>query len=73
MSAAIKRSNAGEFDGDEYGERVCVIYMYGPSAERLFTVALPILKKFQAPKGSFLIKRYGKPGAKLDRLPLGED
>jgi hypothetical protein len=60
----------GEFDGDEWGEGVCVIYMYGPSAERLFTIALPILKNFHPPKGSFVVKRYGKPGAKQDRLPL---
>jgi hypothetical protein len=70
LSDAIKRSGAGEFDGDEYGGGVCTIYMYGPSAERLFTVTLPILEKFRAAAGSYVIKRYGKPGAKQDRVVL---
>ncbi len=73
LSDAIKHSGAGEFDGDEYGGGVCTIYMYGPSAERLFTVTLPILKKFLAPAGSYVVKRYGKPGAKQDRVALSGD
>jgi hypothetical protein len=42
------------------------------SWERLFTAAHPMLKKFHAPSGSYVIKRYGKPGAKQDRDALGE-
>jgi len=57
LSDAIKHSGAGEFDGDDYGGGVCTIYMYGPSAERLFTVTLSIQKKFRAPAGSYIIKR----------------
>jgi len=71
LSKAIKNSSAGDFDGDEYGGGTCTIYMYGPSAERLLSVALPILKKFNAPSGSYVIKRFGKPGAKQTRIPLG--
>lgn len=71
LSAAIERSEAGEFDGDEFGEGVCTIYAYGASAERLFSVALPILKKFHPPAGSYAVKRYGKPGAKQDRVEIG--
>ena len=70
LSEAIKKSSAGEFDGDEWGDGTCTIYMYGPSAERLFAVTLPILKKFGAPQGSYVVKRYGKPGAKQDRAEL---
>jgi hypothetical protein len=44
LSAAVKESGAGEFDGDEFGKGVCTIYMYGPSAEPLYSVAAPILK-----------------------------
>ncbi|HYL15656.1 MAG TPA: hypothetical protein VEV41_21660 [Terriglobales bacterium] len=73
LSDAIEHAAAGQFDGDEYGGGVCTIYMYGPSAERLFTVTIPILKKFRAPAGSYVIKRYGKPGAKQDRVELGGD
>jgi hypothetical protein len=73
LSAAIKESRAGEFDGDEFGKRVCTIYMYGPSAERLFSVTRPILKKFRPPAGSYVIKRYGKPGSKQDRVAIDVD
>jgi hypothetical protein len=73
LTAAIKQSKAGEVDGDEFGNGVCTVYMYGPSADRLFKVALPILKKFVAPPGSYVVKRYGKPGAKQDRVALGDD
>jgi hypothetical protein len=73
LSAAIKESGAGEFDGDEFGEGVCKSYMYGPSAERLSSLARPILKKFRPPAGSYLIKRYGKPGSKQDRVAIGGD
>ena len=72
LSEAIKKSSAGEFDGDEWGDGVCTIYMYGRSAERLFEVTLPILKKFGAPRGSYVVKRYGKPGAKQDRTELSD-
>jgi hypothetical protein len=71
LSAAIQKSGVGEFDGDEFGENVCTIYSYGESAERLFAVALPILKKFRPPTGSYAIKRHGKPGSKQDRVDIG--
>ena len=73
LSGAIKRSATGEFDGDEYGGGVCIVYMYGPSAERLFAAVSPILKKFRAPKGSYVVKRYGKPGARQDRIALSDE
>jgi len=73
LSDATKNSAAGDFDGDEYGDGVCTIYMYGPSADRLLTVTLPVLKKFRAPAGSYVIKRYGTPGAKQERISLSGD
>jgi hypothetical protein len=73
LSDAIKRSSTGEVDGDEYGGGVCTIYMYGPSAERLFAAVSPFLKKFRAPKGSYVVKRYGKPGARQDRIELSDE
>ena len=72
LAAAIKEAGAGEFDGDEFGNGFCRIYMYSPSADRLFTVVQPVLKEFHAPTGSYLIKRYGKPGAKQERVEIGD-
>jgi hypothetical protein len=71
LAAAIKESGAGDFDGNEFGKGVCALYMYGPSADRLFTVVQPALRKFRAPAGSYDIKRYGKPGAKQERVEIG--
>ncbi len=73
LANAIKQSSSGDFDGDEYGDGFCTIYMYGPSAEHLFTSVQPSLKGFRAASGSYLIKRYGKPGSKQDRIMLGND
>ena len=70
LSAAIKESGAGEYDGNEIGEGIFRMYIYGPSAERLFSVVRPILKKFHPPAGSYLVKRYGKPGSKQDRVAI---
>jgi hypothetical protein len=71
LSNAIKRSAVGDFDGDEYGDGYCTIYMYGPSAEALFGAIKTALKGFHAHSGSYALKRYGKPGSKQDRIPLG--
>ena len=73
LNLAIKDSKVGEYDGDEVGEGVFTIYIYGSSAERLFAVVRPILKRFRPPTGSFLIKRYGKPGSKQDRVAVDSD
>jgi hypothetical protein len=70
LSDAIEKSSAGELDGDEYGGGTCTIYMYGPSAERLFSVVWPILKTFPAPTGSYVIKRCGNSDAEEHRIPL---
>jgi hypothetical protein len=72
LSAAINRSAVGQFDGDEYGDGYCTIYMYGPSAEALFGAIKPALKGFHAHPGSYALKRYGKPGSRQDRIPLGD-
>jgi hypothetical protein len=73
LNAAVKESGAGEYDGNEIGEGFFTVFIYGPSAERLFLVVLPILKEFRPPTGSYLIKRYGKPGSKEDRVALEGD
>lgn len=70
LSDAIENSSAGELDGDEYGGGTCTIYMYGPNAERLLSVALPILRDFRAPSGSYLVTRNGNSDPGEHRIPL---
>lgn len=60
LQRAINDHNVGEFDGEEFGGGRCILYMYGPDADRLFSVVEPILKSNQLSNGSFVIKRYGE-------------
>lgn len=60
LEELIASESAGEFDGDDFGDYECVLYMYGPDADRLFTIIEPILKSSSLAKGGFAIKRYGE-------------
>jgi hypothetical protein len=73
LADAIDEAEAGEFDGDEFGEGECVLFMYGPDADVLFDTIKPILKKSPHSKGGFAIKRYGEasdPKAKEVKVKL---
>jgi hypothetical protein len=60
----ITRSHVGEFDGDEIANDGSdgYLYMYGPSADRLFDVVVPILKPAAFMQGAEVMRRYGPPG-----------
>jgi hypothetical protein len=60
MQQAIEEASAGEFDGDEFGGGRCVLFMYGPDADRLYRLIEPLLKNAPAAAGGYAIKRYGK-------------
>jgi hypothetical protein len=70
LTKAIERSRTGEYDGDEVLAKMFTMYVYGPSADKLFDVARPILAKYQLPSGSRAVKRYGGRGAKEERIAL---
>jgi len=70
LSDAIENSSAGELDGDEWGGGTCTIYMYGPDAERLLSVTLPILKTFHAPLGSYVVRWDKNSNEKGHRIPI---
>ncbi len=70
MSRAIDAAHAGEFDGNEFGEGFCTLYMYGQSAARLWEAVAPVLKKFPVPAASYAIKRFGEVGAPEERVEL---
>ncbi len=62
---AIGEKQAGEFDGEEFGDGRCVLYMYGPDADQLFETVEPIIKASPLSRGGFAIKRYGEAGDKI--------
>ena len=59
LDHTINDQGVGEFDGEEFGGGRCVLYMYGPDADRLFSVVEPILKAAPLARGGFAIRRYG--------------
>lgn len=62
IAEAIEENDAGEFDGDEFGEGTCTLYMYGPDADALFAVTEPILRASTVSTGGHAIKRFGEAG-----------
>ena len=70
LIAAIDAAGVGEFDGNELGAEGAVLYMYGPDAEALFEVVEPVLRQMELPAGSYLVKRFGPPGAEKFRVAL---
>ena len=52
--------DAGELDGNEFGQGECVIYMYGPDADVLYGAIEPAMTRSSHAQGGFVIKRYGK-------------
>jgi hypothetical protein len=72
LDRVIKARRVGEFDGDEFGEGKCTLYMYGPDADALFEAVAPVLRS-KLPPGSSAVKRYGTaddPDAREVTIPL---
>jgi hypothetical protein len=70
LSAAIEQARAGRLYGDQFTADTCTLYLQGRSAECLYRAAIPPLRDFQPPPGSYLLKRFGKPGARQQRVEL---
>jgi hypothetical protein len=73
MERSIKTKQAGEFDGDEFGEGFCTLFMYGPDADALFNAVESDLRAAPLLAGSYAIKRYGPatdPTARETRVVL---
>jgi len=62
LEAAIATENAGEFDGDEFGDGSCTLFMYGPDADALLAAVEPILRASPLAEGAYAVKRYGEVG-----------
>lgn len=59
LEDAIERHQAGEFDGNEFGGGGCVLFMYGPDADALFSAIEPIVRLSPLTRDGHAIKRYG--------------
>jgi hypothetical protein len=75
LDEAIASAGVGEFDGDEFGDGTCTLYMYGPDADRLFATVEPILTRSPLTAGGHAVKRYGSagdPSAREERIRFGD-
>lgn len=63
LESAIKQVGAGELDGDEVASdgHDGYIYMYGPSADKLFDAIKPVLTTAPFMKNAKVVKRYEPP------------
>ena len=61
LDEAVSSTSVGEFDGDEFGEGECILFLYGPDADRLFSVIKPLLESTAIASGGYAVKRYGEP------------
>lgn len=68
LDNALRESGTGIFDGDEFGNGECGLFMYGPDADQLFVVVEPFLRGWEPLKGGYAIKRYGAPPGQSERI-----
>jgi hypothetical protein len=70
----LETSGVGDFDGDEFCEgpveTSVTFFMYGPDANKIYQVVLPILMRLPSLLGSYITKRYGGLGAKETHIVL---
>lgn len=59
IETAVEAAGVGELDGDLFGGGECLLYLYGPDADALYTVVEPLLIRSRAAQGGHAIKRYG--------------
>jgi hypothetical protein len=63
LESAISKADVGEYDGNEIAADGSdgFLYMYGPDADRLFSVVKPILDDTPFMRGAKVTLRYGSP------------
>ena len=61
LTEALERAGVGEYDGNDIATDLSdgTLYMYGPDADALIAVAMPILKSAPFMKGARYSCRYG--------------
>jgi hypothetical protein len=65
LADAIAAAKVGEIDGHEIAMDGSdgFYFMYGPDADRLLSVVLPVLKSSDFMKGAEVRRQYGPPGS----------
>jgi hypothetical protein len=63
LNEQIEPDGVGELDGHETGPEQTTIYVYGPSAEELFSRMYPVLASYPLCQNSRVVIRRGGPGS----------
>jgi hypothetical protein len=63
LEATITSARVGEFDGNEIAVDLhdAYFFMYGPDAEKIFQVILPVIQSASFMNGASVKLRYGPP------------
>ena len=74
LAFEVKAADAGGYDGNEIGGGRFTIYLYGEDADRLAGLTVEVLRRWEIPAESYLIKRYGDlltdPSPREERIDL---
>lgn len=74
LAFEAKATDAGSYDGNEIGGGRFTIFLYGKDADRLAGLTVDILRRWEIPADSYLIKRYGDllvdPSPREERIDL---
>jgi hypothetical protein len=71
LESLLEATGTGELDGDEWGGGYCKLFLHGPDANSIAAAVLPDLLGYPARPGSYMVKRYGAPGALEELIELG--
>ena len=74
LAFEVKAADAGRYDGNEIGGGRFTINLYGKDADRLAGLTVDVLRRWEIPADSYLIKRYGDllvdPSPREERVDL---
>lgn len=61
LAFEVNAADVGGYDGNEIGGGRFTIYLYGKDADGLAGLTVEVLRRWEIPADSYLIKRYGDP------------
>ncbi|MDX2199589.1 MAG: hypothetical protein SF069_11535 [Phycisphaerae bacterium] len=72
LEKLVRKHRVGDGDGHELAldGSSATLFFYGKDADKLAKVLLPAIRAERPPKGSYLLKIYGDPGALEKRISL---
>lgn len=62
LNVALAPDNAGEVESKALVDGYGILYMYGADADKIASLALPVIRKLQPRPGSYAVLRYGPSG-----------